>query len=88
MSRKGESITLSLSATDKAALEAIALQYGCVWGEKANLSELNRRIASGELLITEIDSTKESKPAERIRGKKAIASIVQGLLELSAIWFG
>lgn len=86
MSRKGESITLALSASDKEALEAIAFEHGCVWGEKPNLSELNRKIASGELLI--VSPTISLDKSQQAKGKKAIASIIKGLMELSVIWFG
>lgn len=52
MSRKDESITLSVTASDLKALEALAIAYGCTWGAKANVSELIRRLAQGKLQIT------------------------------------
>lgn len=51
MSRKGQSITLSLSARDKAELEAIALDLGILWGERANISKLVEAIARRQLLV-------------------------------------
>ncbi len=51
MSRKGQSITLSLSDQDKAQLMAIALEQGMLWGEKPNISRLVEAIARRELLI-------------------------------------
>ena len=51
MSRKGQSITLSLSARDKAELEAIALELGILWGERANISKLVEAIARRQLLV-------------------------------------
>ncbi len=51
MSRKGQSITLSISDQDKAALEALALELGMMWGERPNISKLVEAIARRELLI-------------------------------------
>ena len=44
MSRKGQSITLSVSERDKAALEAIALEFGMMWGDDPNISKLIKNI--------------------------------------------
>lgn len=86
MSRKGETITLSLDAADKASLEKIALQYGCIWGDKPNISALMKAIARAELQITKGDET--TIPSARVKqGRAAIAHIAQGLQELSAILF-
>ncbi|EDX72234.1 hypothetical protein MC7420_8326 [Coleofasciculus chthonoplastes PCC 7420] len=51
MSRKGQSITLSLSTRDKTELEAIALELGILWGERANISKLVEAIARRQLLV-------------------------------------
>ncbi|GAX36482.1 helix-turn-helix transcriptional regulator [Nodularia sp. NIES-3585] len=51
MSRKGQSITLSLRERDKAELEAIALQFGMMWGDRPNISKLVEAIAQRKLLI-------------------------------------
>ncbi|MBE9198016.1 MULTISPECIES: WYL domain-containing protein [unclassified Nodularia (in: cyanobacteria)] len=51
MSRKGQSITLSISERDKAELEAIALQFGMMWGDRPNISKLVEAIAQRQLLI-------------------------------------
>lgn len=85
MSRKGESITLSLSAEEKEQLEAIALYHNCTWGAKPNVSKLLSRIADGSLLVLEEKSIKDSK---NVKGKKAIQLIAKGLLELSIALFG
>ncbi len=51
MSRKGQSITLSLKDRDKAELEAIALQFGMMWGNRPNISKLIEAIAQRKLRI-------------------------------------
>lgn len=86
MSRKGETITLSLDAADKASLEKIAFQHGCTWGNKPNISALMKAIARQELQITLGEEI--PIPSARVKqGRAAIARITQGLLELSAILF-
>lgn len=51
MSRKGQSITLSVLERDKIQLEALALEFGKTWGDRANISKLIEAIARGELRI-------------------------------------
>lgn len=51
MSRKGQSITLSLSDRNKAQLEQIAQEQGMLWGDRPNISRLVEAIAKRELLI-------------------------------------
>lgn len=51
MSRKGQSITLSISERDKAQLEKIALKLGMLWGERPNISKLIEAIARHQLAI-------------------------------------
>ncbi len=51
MSRKGQSITLSVSAQDKAELEAIACELGMLWGDRPNISKLIEAIARRQLLL-------------------------------------
>ncbi|MBO1047505.1 MAG: WYL domain-containing protein [Dolichospermum sp. DEX182a] len=62
MSRKGQSITLSVSERDKAELEAIpterfaiALEFGMMWGEDPNISKLIKAIAQHELISNNHD---------------------------------
>jgi hypothetical protein len=52
MSRKGQSITLSVSERDKTQLEAIALQFGMKWGDDPNISKLIKAIAQHELIVS------------------------------------
>ncbi|MEB3218759.1 MAG: WYL domain-containing protein [Nostocales cyanobacterium 94392] len=51
MSRKGQSITLSLRESDKAELENLALEFGCTWGDRPNISKLVESIARRQLVI-------------------------------------
>jgi len=51
MSRKGQSITLSISERDKAQLEEIALKFGMLWGDRPNISKLIEAIARHQLAI-------------------------------------
>ncbi len=51
MSRKGKSITLSVSERDKAELLTLAQEWGCQWGERANISGLIEAIARRQLKI-------------------------------------
>jgi hypothetical protein len=60
MSRKGQSITLSVSEADKAQLEALALEFGMTWGDRPNISRLVEAIARRHLVIApNHDWTKE-----------------------------
>lgn len=51
MTRKGKSITLSVSERDKAELETLALEYGLTWGDRPNISKLVEAIARKRLTI-------------------------------------
>ncbi|NET32737.1 MAG: WYL domain-containing protein [Cyanothece sp. SIO1E1] len=51
MTRKGQSITLSLSAADKAHLQQLADDFGQTWGNQPNISKLVKAIARNELRI-------------------------------------
>ncbi len=51
MSRKGQSITLSVSERDKKKLEDLALELGYTWGNRPNISKLVEAIARGDLEI-------------------------------------
>jgi hypothetical protein len=51
VTRKGRSITLSLEESDKAQLEAIALELGMKWGDEPNISRLIKAIARRQLSV-------------------------------------
>ena len=60
MGRKNESVSLSLSADEKASLEALAAKHGCMWGKTPNISRLIQQIAIGQLkIVAESDKTLE-----------------------------
>lgn len=77
MSRKNESVTLSLDEGQKALLESLALEFGCTWGDRPNVSELMKRIATGKLKVTWGDET--PAPEKNAAVMKAIATIQDGL---------
>jgi WYL domain len=52
VSRKGESITLSISDRDKSQLEAIAMELGMMWGDRPNISKLVEAIARRQIQIS------------------------------------
>ena len=76
MTRKQESITLSISMEDKAKLENKALEFGCLWGGDPNISKFMKLIANDELLVS-----KPNKPATQKQAliKDAINSIQSAL---------
>lgn len=61
MSRKGQSITLSVSEGDKTQLEAIALQFGMKWGDDPNISKLIKAIAQHELIVSKNNDWQDSR---------------------------
>jgi len=61
MSRKGQSITLSISDRDKTQLEEIARELGMMWGERPNISKLVEAIARRQLEIAPNNDWKESR---------------------------
>ncbi|MBD1906741.1 WYL domain-containing protein [Funiculus sociatus GB2-A5] len=78
MSRKGQSITLSISDRDKAELEAIALELGMMWGDRPNISKLVEAIARRQLLIGHNNDWSET----RIR---ALEQAVSALTDMGQI---
>ncbi|HAX78355.1 MAG TPA: WYL domain-containing protein [Cyanobacteria bacterium UBA11372] len=88
MSRKGQSITLSVSERDKAQLEALALEYGKTWGDRPNISKLVEAIARRQLAIapnndwqdSRIQALKHALDALTDAGKIEEALIVANLL--------
>ena len=51
MSRKGQTITLSISDQDKAKLEALALEFGFLWGDRPNISKLIEAVSRRQLQV-------------------------------------
>jgi hypothetical protein len=77
MSRKGQSITLSISERDKAELEAIAREFGMMWGEEPNISKLIKAIAQRKLLIGNNNDWKEPRIRALHRCINALTDIGQ-----------
>jgi len=51
MSRKGQSITLSVSDWEKQQLQALAEAFNCKWGDKPNISRLVGAIAHNQIQL-------------------------------------
>ncbi|MBD1930761.1 MULTISPECIES: WYL domain-containing protein [Cyanophyceae] len=77
MSRKGQSITLSISERDKAELEAIALELGMMWGDRPNISKLVEAIARRQLLIGHNNEWSETRIRALERAVSALTDIGQ-----------
>lgn len=77
MSRKGQSITLSISERDKAQLEAIALELGMKWGERPNISKLVEAIARRQVLVFPNNDWSETRIRALERSIYALTDIGQ-----------
>ena len=76
MTKKQESVTLSLSMEDKRSLERIALEMECMYGNEPNISKLIREIAVKDIILI-----REGKPSQpkRVLIKDAINCIQDAL---------
>lgn len=72
MSRKGESITLSISEKDKAALETLALEFEMKWGDRPNISKLIEAIARHQLTIAPNHNWSQSRIQALNSARKAL----------------
>ena len=64
-----EAITLALAPEEKAGLEALAQEFGILWGDKPNISGLIRAIARKRLIVHRPEAPISGKaPARRHRG--------------------
>jgi len=62
MGRKDASVTLSITLSDKEALESLARKHGCMWGKNPNISRLIQQIAIGRLkIVAESDKILETQ---------------------------
>lgn len=88
MDKKSRAINLSVSETDKAQLEKIALEFGMKWGNRPNISKLVEAIARRQLTIapnndwseTLITALKQAVDALIDTGKLEEALVVANLL--------
>lgn len=72
MSRKGQSITLSISERDKAQLMEIAQELGMTWGERPNISKLVEAIARRQLSIAPNNNWSSSRIEALDLARKAL----------------
>lgn len=72
MTRKGQSIALSISARDKAKLEELALELGMLWGDRPNISKLVQAIARQQLLVQRNDNWERSRIEALEQGMNAL----------------
>lgn len=77
MSRKGQSITLSISERDKAELESLALEFGMTWGERPNISRLVEAIARRQLLLGNNNDWSETRIRALDRAMRVLIDIGQ-----------
>ena len=78
MGRKDESVTLSLTADDKASLEALAAKHGCMWGKTPNISRLIQQIAIGQLrIVAESDKTLEAQALLKTPTVKSLYELLE-----------
>lgn len=88
MSRKGQSITLSVPEQDKTRLEQLAIKFGYIWGKKANISKLVTAIARHHLRIVvnddwshqRIEAMEQARKLLVDQGKIAEAEAIAQLL--------
>ncbi|MBO0347706.1 WYL domain-containing protein [Phormidium pseudopriestleyi FRX01] len=95
MSRKAESITLSISERDKIRLQGLAIELGMTWGDRPNITRLVEAIARRELQIAPNNDWSNTRiealdcaldaltDAGRILEAQAIAQLLQERSELS-----
>ncbi|NBD33142.1 MAG: WYL domain-containing protein [Cyanobacteria bacterium] len=95
MSRKGQSITLSVSEQEKRQLQALAEAFDCKWGDRPNISRLISAIAQNQLqLLSNTDWSQDRIQALEAARKalidqgeiakaKEIAHLLHGRSELS-----
>lgn len=88
MTRKGESITLSVKEAEKLALEMLADDLGYTWGDRPNISKLIAAIAKKELRIAinhdwtdiQIQSLEQARQLLIDTGKLSEAEIIARIL--------
>lgn len=77
MSRKGKSITLSVSERDKAELETLALEFGMTWGDRPNISKLVEAIARKRLTIASNHNWPQQRITSLNKARNALVDVGQ-----------
>jgi predicted DNA-binding transcriptional regulator YafY len=87
VSRKGQSITLSVSERDKAQLIEIARELGLTWGDRPNISKLVEAIARRQLLVFPNNDWTETRINALVKALHALtdAGQVEEALELAVL---
>lgn len=73
MSRKGQSITLSLKEQDKAELEKLACELGMMWGDRPNISKFVEAIARRKFLIAPNNDWIEPRIKALVKAVRALS---------------
>jgi hypothetical protein len=82
--RDREAITLSLNPDEKAELEALAQQFGILWGSQPNISGLVRAIANKRIRLYQPGTPIEEDDRDYYMGQLAsIRATVANLEELA-----
>lgn len=84
MGRNSEAITLSLNPDEKAELEALAQQFGILWGSQPNISGLVRAIARKRIMLYQPGTPITDGDRDYYRGQLAnLKATVVNLEELA-----
>ena len=84
MGRNSEAITLALSPDEKAELEALAQQFGILWGSQPNISGLVRAIARKRIMLYQPGTPITGGDRDYYRGQLAsLRATVANLEELA-----
>jgi len=75
--------TFNISPEDVKQLERIALDMGCFWGDRPNVSEMLRRIANGEIVL--IYRGEQTQNTQELLS--AINKAMSALIEIQQIFF-
>jgi hypothetical protein len=59
--KRQEKCEVSISADQKASLEALAEKLGYMWGQRPNISGLMKAIADGEVAIGKLEAIKRKR---------------------------
>ena len=83
MSRRGESLTLSLPPGAKERLEELAIELGCTWGDRPNISKLIEAIAFGQVALHKSGSP--INPGDKEQYVRELARLKATLKRLEAM---